>query len=1390
MESELSIEKPRIARLSGPNYRPWSIQVRRLLQAQGLWKIVEKGPTEDVEQKLDQETKDAKASTLVMGLCGQGALQHILLLETAHEQWNKLKALYAPLGLQQLNSKTQAFVGYKPRASNTTIAEIATELNTLQAEIASISLEERPTDTLKTTVLFQAVRAKDPVFDPVILQVGLTGITSFNAIVEQLTEYERRIGEQPQKESAFTADPAREGRSANQKTQKMMPKAGFKGRCFHCNKVGHRKSECRALNQGASTGPLATPGGSRGLSPPLQDAHVASESSWIAATAASGPYETAYTASWKPEDQSWVIDSGCTRHMTYSKDAFLDYTPLHPPIGVNIANGAYIQAIAEGTVQLQVQVRGSVRTVTLSRVLYVPALAGSLISVSQLQDRGINTRTAPGRKLLLELQGTVVGVAERVGRTYTLKTAGATAYSATTNETSSEIWHQRFGHISTQSLQQVHTAATGISKPVRALEKPCEDCLLNKSVKVISRQAPERANRPLGRIFTDGWGPYRVPALGGATYFFSFTDDYTRKSWVFPTSSRSQLQAIFTEFKVQVELETGSKIQVVRCDNISEYRALSTLFGSQYGIKFEFTTPYWSEQNGVAERLNRSLLALARAMLSGAKLPVQFWAHAVKTACYLRNRTPIGPKGMTPEEAYSGKKPQINHLRVWGCLAYAHLAPQNRNHRDKLHPTARRTCLIGYMPTTRQYRLYDPERKEVLVSTAPKFQEDRHLEFNWDGQSSTEDGVDTLEFDPMEPLNPQSGRDGTHTAPVAQSSHEDRGTEAPSDDDCIIVDTRGRHRQGQHKAQLGAQVQGDRNGGHAQLEPRSERSSERSQERNTVRSQESSAERDQEPELRRSSRVRRPTARYEEAQVAATEQVRLPKNYREALNDPQNGANWAQAVTEEITKLQALGTWEWADLPAGKRTVGSKWVFTVKYTPTGLLDRYKARLVAQGFSQVPGDDFLETFSPTIRAESLRILLAIGALEDLEMRQVDVVSAYPRSKLHAEVYMQAPEGLDGPEGKVLRLLNSLYGLKQSGREWYIEACRGLESLGFTSLFSDPSVFTTADRSLLLGLYVDDMLILGREKHAVDTVVQGIQKLWEVKDLGEVQQILGLRVHRNRGLRTVTIDQTEYIHQAVQRFGMGSAKPVTLPVSDRNTLVAASTTEPQADQALFQQAIGSLMWVAKGTRFDIAYVVGQLSQHCNAPTVRHWNSVLRVFRYLNGTAGYKLQFGLQSPHGQKLQGFCDADYAGDHIDRHSVTGHLYLLNGGPVSWSSGKQRCVATSTTEAEYIALSEASKQGQWIRALIKELQRMDLLGESLAAPINSDNQGCIALAKDPIGHRRTKHIDVRYHYIRQLVTYGKTTVAYIPTEDMIADVLTKPLSLVAFKRCIQGLLAL
>lgn len=252
-----------------------------------------------------------------------------------------------------------------------------------------------------------------------------------------------------------------------------------------------------------------------------------------------------------------------------------------------------------------------------------------------------------------------------------------------------------------------------------------------------------------------------------------------------------------------------------------------------------------------------------------------------------------------------------------------------------------------------------------------------------------------------------------------------------------------------------------------------------------------------------------------------------------------------------------------------------------------------------------------------------------------------------------------------------------------------------------------------------------------------------------------------------------------------MGLGDSKAVKTPATDRKLFTKGLDDEPRADQSLYQSAIGSLLWISSRTRPDIQYEVNQLCQHNNDPTVRHWNGVLRVLRYLNGTAEYSIQYRT----GQSgLLGYCDADYAGDVDDRKSVTGHVFMLGGGPVTWVSHKQRCVATSTTESEYIALSEASKQGQWIRALLIELNRPTYLGKRLVAPIRSDNMGCIAIAKDPVAHSRTKHIDVRYHYVRELISHGKTTVDYIPSGDNLADLLTKPLPLADYSNCVQGLL--
>lgn len=1416
MESDFGIERPRVPKLTGPNYRPWSLQVKRLLQSLELWDIVVQGTkgSEDKPTPGDDsgriEVKDAKASTIIMGACAQPVLQHILLLETAKEQWDTLKKLFLPTGTQQLSTKLQSFAGYRPDGG-TTVAEITTTLSTLQYEIGTIDPKEKPTDGMKIGLLFQALRGLNPLYGPLLLQLELSSLNKeWEVVVAHVTEFERQIkllGGNTASEKVLKAQ------TTGSKGAKNFKKTG---KCHNCGEVGHWKRECtkpskekdtrdsakskakdQNTNKGASTGPLPTPGGNKGLSP-VYTANKSTESAWSTLIDTSAQIkEQCFSTESTGSTLSWMVDSGCSRHMTFCKEAFTEYYRLDNPVLISTATGAQLQGVAEGTVTLQVTVQGQTRPISLSGVLHVPGLTGSLISVLQLQDRGISVATeeSPGTGLSLSLDGKLVGVAARVGRAYILTTnILETAYRIETVDP--ELLHRRLAHLSNSSIQGIDAVTTGLPGPVEPMEAHCSACILAKAVKIVSRAQPERTTIPLGRIWMDWWGPFSVPSLDGHTNMLTITDEATRRTWVL-FGARHDLFRLFTEWKNIVELETGYKVKIGRSDNGPEFKRLAALLAPG-GIRWEFTSFYFQEQNGVPERLNRTLITLSRAMLLACKLPLKFWQDAATTACYIRNRTPVGPDGKTPEEAFTGRKPSIAHLRVFGCLVYARVPKENRE--NKLVPTAVQCVFIGYKTTTRQYRVYEPQKGVVIDATAPDFHEDKLLQWDWGEE-------DNIPGDLVLPWKPWK----KEQVPVFIGT---RGPEINTED-TIVVDT-GESVQEEEEASTGT-TGDDMPKGPQSEKPTTKRhyrtvantdfnqgaTGARSSQRLNVKKGGASVVSEPARDQNSDQALYADSSpfdldigdAFEYACPAVEGSIPVPKNTKEALQDPVHQAHWIEAIRVELRKLQALNTWTVVDLPPGANTIGGRLVYAVKYTPTGLVDRYKVRFVAQGFGQRVGEDFIETFSPTIRMESLRVLLTLATVEDLEVRQCDVVSAYPRSKLHATVYIRLTpelrELLDIKDvNKVLLLNQALYGLKQSGREWYIEACRGLKTLGFEPLFSEPSIFQSAKSGQLIGLYVDDILVLGRDVKAIQRTIDAIGQLWEIKDLGDVQVILGLYIQRDRPNRTLYLDQSAYIQGVIEKFGLQGASPITLPASGRNALGKAQPGEALADQALYQSGIGCLTWVSRCSRYDITYIVNQLASYCSEPTIRHWNAVVRILRYLKGTIKYRLRLGHSGTYGLKLQGFCDADYAGDVDSRVSCSGGIWLLGGGPVVWISTKQRSIALSTGESEYISAAEAAKTGQWLRGLLREIQRETYLGDHLTVPVFSDNIACIALAKDPIAHSRTKHIEVRYHYIRQLVAYGKMTLTYLRTEDMLADILTKPLPITAFKRCIQGYLVL
>jgi hypothetical protein len=529
--------------------------------------------------------------------------------------------------------------------------------------------------------------------------------------------------------------------------------------------------------------------------------------------------------------------------------------------------------------------------------------------------------------------------------------------------------------------------------------------------------------------------------------------------------------------------------------------------------------------------------------------------------------------------------------------------------------------------------------------------------------------------------------------------------------------------------------------------------------------------------------------------------ITIPMTYNEAVNDPINGQKWEEAIHTEIDALVANNTWKEEKAPKGTNLVSTKWVFTTKTHPDGRLERFKARLVARGFSQIHGEDYDQTFAPTVRTDTLRIFLAMVAADDLECRQYDVKNAFTESSLRERIFLSAPQGVHVTPGYNLRVLRSLYGLKQAARDWNLLCKSELKRLGFVQSLADPCLFTHSEKRITLLVYVDDIAAAAKDNSSLAWFYDNFRKRFNTKDLGEISKILGMRVTRNRPQRELFIDQEQYLTKVLHRLGLptessSTGKPRPTPVSGKyEKLETAKDNEERGDKTKYQQDIGSIMYAMVYSRPDIAFHIGQLSQQLRDPTTRHESAVKELGRYLRSTIKQKIRYG---PAGTKfgptkeaclkvydpdmLSLYTDADWA-NMKDRKSISGHVAMLFNGPVAYGSKKQRSVSTSSCEAEYIGMSTCCKQGQWIAQVLRDMGFPEYIGsDSSTVEMRADNQGAIALAKNPHLHERSKHIDISYHHIRDLEEQRKMRITYVPTSEMIADGFTKPLDRVAFKR--------
>jgi transposase InsO family protein len=955
----------------------------------------------------------------------------------------------------------------------------------------------------------------------------------------------------------------------------------------------------------------------------------------------------------------------------------------------------------------------------------------------------------------------------------------------------------------------------------------CANCALAKQRRkaVHSTVKDEhKATRLLQRLHSDTLGPITatidgvkqrvVTSLGGNLYSNTTVDEYSSYVWATGLKQKSDTANVVIELVKAASVQHGgAPVVEFHTDGGTEFinKTLKEFFAST-GTTLTYTTTNSPFHNGYAESNNGILLSMTRAILIAASAPPSLWGEALATAAYVRNRTPLKRlKGITPFERRFGTKPDTDKLRVFGCNVFVvDTAP-----RGKLDPTAWPGIFVGYSATQNGYRILDPVTDKIVVTRDLRFDETSftHLHARYPlrspktehqtdgshpmGRASVTDST-VIEFDATA-VNPLTSElvDNTEPAEFPADGNDDSFPDFEQEDEPSTP-----------------------------TEPPTPRPSSIlspvSEEPATVAydnfSQHTST---------RSGRISVPVPRYGMIDygdlpsidrvaiglAAVTDDLRM-FTYKQAMASP-DAAQWISSMQEELDALEKQNVASVVSCPIGVKPIACRWLFKQKFDASNNPIRYKSRVVAKGFQQRQGIDYDETYAPVARMQSIRTLLSLVAHQDLELKQLDFDVAFLNASLDSPLYMKIPEGVPHPPDSVWLLHKALYGLKQSPHVWNKEIDAHLRGLGYNPLSTDACIYVRElndQQRITLALYVDDTLAAYHKSIEAEWLAdkERIAARYAIKDLGDCHWILNMALVRDRKAGTILLHQQAYVEKLLANFGMTNCKDEPLPHPSSWTSSKSSTPRPSStllrdsaslsdsEHGIYRSIVGGLLYAANQTRIDIAYAVNRLCRFVAAPLQEHLHSAKHVLRYLNGTRSLGLVFQHYNSYttvpttnggtltlGADLQVYTDSSWADCLVDRKSTTGIVVKLYGNVVHWITKKQATVSLSSCEAEYMALSDATREASYARMFLAELVHRD---QPEPVQLLTDSQSAEALVRNPATHARTKHIDVRHHYVRDVLVNNIITLHWLPTERQLADGLTKSLERTLFRRLREQLM--